>query len=68
MREQLVTEPQWAERSDWSPLAWRNHVKAAQLTVEVDRRMGRATPAWILELAAEELPGPQRPVKRRRVA
>ena len=47
-----MTEPQWAERSDWSPLAWRNHVKAAQIKVKLDRQTGRATPPWIVELAA----------------
>ena len=68
MREQPVTEPQWAERSDWSPLAWRNHVRAAQIKAKLDRRLGRVTPAWILELAAEDLPEPQRPLKRRGTA
>ena len=59
-----MAEPQWAERSDWSPLAWRNHVKAAQIKVKLDRQTGRATPPWIVELAAEDLPEVQRPRKR----
>ena len=68
MTEQPVTEPQWAERSDGSPLAWRNHIKAAQLEVKVDARLGRATPDWVRELAAEDLPELERPRKRPRVA
>ena len=61
-------EPQWAERSDWSPLAWRNHIKAAQLKVKVDARLGRGTPDWVCELAATHLPELERPSKRLRVA
>lgn len=64
----MVTEPQWAERSDYSPLAWRNHVRAARIKVKIDDRLGRPTPEWVRELAAEPLPELERPVKRRPAA
>ncbi len=63
-----MAEQQWAERSDYSPLAWRNHVKAARIKVKIDGRLGRSTPEWVRDLAAEPLPELERPVKRRGAA
>lgn len=63
-----MAEPEWADRRDYSPLAWHNRVKAARLKVEYDQRLGKPTPEWVRELAAEELPELPRPTKRGRVA
>lgn len=66
--DQPGTDEQWAERSDYSPLAWRNHVKAARIKVKIDGRLGRTSPDWVRDLAAEPLPELERPVKRRGAA
>lgn len=63
-----MAEPEWATREDYSPLAWRNRVKAAKLKVEFQRRLGRPTEQWIVDLAAEPLPELPRPTRRRRRA
>lgn len=63
-----VAEPEYADRSDYSPAAWRVRVKAARFKVDLDRRRGLETPQWIQELAREQLPPLEPPVKRRRVA
>jgi hypothetical protein len=63
-----VPEPEWATREDYSPLAWRNRVKAAKLKVEFRRRLGKPVEQWVLDLAAEDLPELPRPTRRRRPA
>lgn len=60
-----MSDPEWAERSDYSALAWGNRVKAARLKVELDRRRGKSTPGWIQELAEQDVPDIPRPTKRR---
>jgi hypothetical protein len=60
-----MAEPEWADKSDYSPDAWRARVLAARGKVKLDERRGRPTPAWIRELAAEEMPEIPRPTKRR---
>lgn len=61
-----MTEPEWATREDYSPMAWRNRVKAAKLKVQFRERLGKPTEQWILDLAAEPLPELPRPTRRRR--
>jgi hypothetical protein len=61
-----VSEPEWATRDDYSPMAWRNRVKAAKLKVDIQRRLGKPSEQWVLDLAAEPLPELPRPVRRRR--
>lgn len=63
-----MTDPEWATREDYSPMEWRNRVKAARLKVEFRRRLGKPVEPWILDLAAEELPELPRPVRRRRAS
>jgi len=65
-----MAEWEWvpATREDYSPMAWRNRVKAAKLKVKLDQRRGRATEDWVLDLAREPLPELPPPVKRRRRA
>lgn len=60
-----MAEPEWAEKSDYSPEAWRARVIAARGKVKLDERRGLTTPEWIRELAAEQMPDVQRPTKRR---
>ena len=60
-----MAEQEWAQKSDYSPQAWRNRVKAARFKVDLDRRLGKTTPDWVLELAREEIPEIQRPTRRR---
>lgn len=59
-----MTEPEWAQKSDYSPQAWRTRVKAARLKVKLDERLGKTTPDWVLELAQEEIPDIARPTRR----
>ncbi len=65
-----MAEYEWVPmtRADYSPMAWRNRVKAAKLKVKIDQRLGKSTEDWILELAAEPLPELPQPMKRRRRA
>ena len=63
-----VTPTEYAGREDYSAGEWRNRVKAARLKVDLDRRRGRATPAWIVELSAEPIPDVPRPTRRRPAA
>ena len=63
-----MTEPEWATREDYSPLAWHNRVKAAKLKVELRRRLGKPVEQWVQDLAAEDLPELPRPVRRRRAS
>lgn len=65
-----VSEWEWVPttREDYSPMAWRNRVKAAKLKVKIDQRLGKRSEDWVLELAAEPLPELPPPVKRRRRA
>lgn len=59
----MASEPDYAGRADYSPLAWHDRVKAA-LTVQLDRRRGRDTPAWISDLAEEAIAEVPRPTRR----
>jgi hypothetical protein len=61
-----VAEDEWATRDDYSPMAWRNRVKAAKLKVDIQRRLGKPSEQWVLDLAAEPLPELPRPTRRRR--
>ena len=61
-----MAEPEWTTREDYSPMEWRNRVKAAKLKVQFQRRLGRPTEQWVLDLAAEPLPELPRPTRRRR--
>ncbi len=63
-----VTPTEYAGREDYSAAEWRNRVKAARVKVELDRRRGRATPAWIVDLSAEQIPDVPRPTRRRPAA
>ena len=63
-----MTEPEWARREHYSPMAWRNRVKAAKLKVDIRRRLGKPTEQWVLDLAAEPLPELPPPTRRRRRA
>lgn len=63
-----VSDPDWATKDDYSPMEWRTRVKAAKLKVDLDRRLGKPTPGWIRELAAEDLPELPRPTRRRGTA
>lgn len=53
-------------REDYTPMQWRNRVKAAKIKAEIDRRLGKPTEEWVLELAREPLPELPPPMKRRR--
>lgn len=59
-----MAEQQWAQKDDYSPQAWRNRVKAARLKVRFAEQLGKTPPAWVQELAREELPELQRPTRR----
>ena len=63
-----VAEPEWATKDDYIPMEWRTRIKAAKLKVDLDRRLGKPTPDWIRELAAEDLPELPRPTRRRGAA
>ncbi len=54
-----MSEYEWVPttREDYSPMQWRNRVKAAKLKVKIDQRLGKPSEDWVLELAAEPLPG-----------
>lgn len=60
----VADEAQWATKDDYSPMAWRNRVKAAKLKVDIQRRLGKPTEQWVLDLAAETLPELPRPTRR----
>lgn len=62
----VADDAQWATQEDYSPMAWRNRVKAAKLKVDIQRRLGKPTEQWVLDLAAEPLPELPRPTRRHR--
>ena len=61
-----VADREWATKDDYSPMAWRNRVKAAKLKVDIQRRLGKPSEQWVLDLAAEPLPELPQPTRRRR--
>lgn len=59
-----MAETEFYGREDYSPVEWRNRVKAARVKVSLDERRGRPTPDWIVELAGDDIPDVPRPTRR----